>query len=204
VKRIYLASAILALAALAGGAYYALRMRSVPDAPIPSSGGAADVTGTIGGIPYWLQGEPEWGDETLGGSGESMAAAGCTVTCVAMALTSLGHRVTPLELCRGLKARDGFTRQGYLVWAKVAELTNGGVRVAFPPLEYASVDDALRRERPVIAKIMLGGRVPHWVLVVGKRGSDYVVMDPLDANRSLVRLSDRSAHIHAIRVLERA
>lgn len=54
------------------------------------------------------------------------------------------------------------------------------------------------------AKIMLGGTVPHWVLIVGKDGPEYLVMDPLNGERTLLRLSDRSAKIYAVRVLRQA
>jgi hypothetical protein len=203
-KKSYLVAGLLAIVLLAGVAWYGLRSRDAPEPPIASSGGSESLDRSIEGVPYWLQNDPRWGSETIGGSDESMAAAGCTVTCAAMALAYLGHQTTPLDLCRELKARDGFTSQGYLVWDRVAALTNGAARVTFPPLTHATLDEAIREGQPVIAKVMLGERVPHWVLIVGKRGSEYLAIDPLNTDRETIRLSDRAARIHAVRVIRRA
>jgi hypothetical protein len=133
-----------------------------------------------------------------------MAAAGCTVTCVAMALSSLGYETNPLQLCRDLKGRAGFTDQGYLIWSAIGSVTNGGTRVEFPELTHEAIDTALKQERLVISKIMLGGTIPHWVLIVGKEGPDYLIVDPLNGERTLLKLSERSTRIYAVRILRRA
>lgn len=203
VKKRYLLLGLLGIAVLAGGVFYAARTRSISDQPIASSGGSLDINVQIDGLPYWLQNDPAWGNELIGGSNESMAGAGCTVTCVAMALSSLGYQATPLDLCRELKTRNGFTQQGYVIWGKIGELTGGAIGVEFPALTHDALDDSLRAGRPVITKIMLGRGIPHWVLLVGKQGSEYLVMDPLNVDKTLVRLSSRSAQIYAIRVLRR-
>ena len=44
-----------------------------------------------------------------------------------------------------------------------------------------------------------GGLVPHWVLIVGKDGREYLVKDPLDSSKTVTRLSMRSEKIEAIR-----
>jgi peptidase C39-like protein len=191
--------------ALAGAGWYLLHTRAAAEMPpIAASGGSEALEVQIEPIPYWLQNDLQWGAETIGGSYERMATAGCTVTCVAMALSSLGFQTSPLQLCRDLKAQDGFTAQGYLIWGTVESVTNHETRIEFPALTHGAIDAALLENRPVIAKIMLGGTVPHWVLIVGKDGPEYLVMDPLNAKRTLLRLSDRSSKIYAVRVLRQA
>ena len=177
--------------------------RNVPEPPIASLGGSDSLDVQIDSIPYWLQYDPQWGNETIGGSNESMAAAGCTVTCVAMALSSFGYQTDPLRLCRDLKARNGFTEEGYVIWSTVESITNRKVAVEFPALRHDAIDAALPEGRPVLAKVMLRGTIPHWVLIVGKAGKEFLIIDPLNGQQTRLRLSERSEKIHSIRVLRR-
>lgn len=203
-KRIHFIIGLGFLAIIVVAVYYTTRTQSTPQNGIASSGGSDSLNVLIEEIPYWLQNDPQWSRETLGGSNESMAAAGCTITCVAMALSSLDVRITPLDLCRALKRRNGFTNRGHLIWEKIADVANSDITTDFPSLAHSSIDRALLAGRPVITKIMLGGRVPHWVLVVGKEGKEYLAIDPLNTDRLLVHLSDCSTTIYSIRVLRRA
>lgn len=202
-KRRHIAIGLFGIAALSTGVFLATRTRSNPDPPIASSGGTPDFDVVLDGIPHWRQNDPAWGREPIGGSDESMAAAGCTVTCVAMALSSMGHAATPLELCRDLKARGGFTRQGLVIWDKIGDITRGTIHVEFPPLTHDAIEASLHAGRPVITKILLGGRVAHWVLLVGKQAGEYLAVDPLSVGTTVVRLSTRSERIHAICVLRK-
>jgi hypothetical protein len=189
----------VALALLAGGAYAGCEGRR-GDRAIAAAGGEALSIPGMGSVPYYLQNDPLWADSRLGGSGETMAAAGCTVSCVAMGLSALGYPMTPGEVLADLKRHGGFTDSGLIVWSAVEKLTDGAVRIEIPPLSHGTLDAELSAGRPVIAKIMLSESVPHWVLIVGKDGHEYLAMDPLDRRRALVRLSARSRSIHAIRV----
>lgn len=202
-KRISLLRCLLIALVVIGVFGLVLYVRAQPDTPIAATGGVSDLDGTISGITAWRQDDPTWGREPLGGSGESMAAVGCTITSTAMALKSLGHSFTPLDVCRGLKAQAGFTPQGHLIWSAQGKLTDGAVRVEFPALTHANIDNTLRQKNPVITKIMLGGDIPHWVLIVGKQGAEYLAFDPLNPSNAVVRVSTLSPTIHAIRVLAR-
>ena len=198
--RILVACVVVAVLLVMGWLLFRERATQ-PIAPLSSSIQAGSLEINIESVPYWLQNDPEWAAETIGGSNEPMAAVGCTVTCVAMALSAIGYQTNPLQLCRDLKDRNGFTDQGLLIWNKIEAVTNGGFRVEFPLLTHDSIEAALRKNSPVIAQIMLGGTVPHWVLIVGKEGSEYLIIDPLNTARRRIRLSDRSGEIHAIRVV---
>ena len=63
-------------------------------------------------------------------------------------------------------------------------------------------DEALRKGQPVIAKVMLRNVIQHWVLIVGKRGTEYLVRDPLRAE--MTTLSAVATTVYAIRILEPA
>lgn len=48
---------------------------------------------------------------------------------------------------------------------------------------------------------MIRGTVAHWVLIVGKDGSEYLIKDPLDDGKELDTLSSYRSGIYAIRVI---
>lgn len=199
-KRLIVSALIIIIVAIAIILFKA--HRTVEDTPVPASGGSLITMTPLGQIPYYLQKDPRWGAETIGENHEKMATVGCTVTCLAMGLSALGYHVDPKQVCTRLKQHGGFTANGFVIWSKVGELTQGAVQVAVSRLSYRIIDAELLAKRPVIAKILLPGPVPihHWVLIVGKDGTEYLAMDPLNQQRKLVKLSSRSKGIHAIRV----
>ena len=192
--------AIVLIAVISATWYFHTRTAQEMD-PIASSGGSDSLSIRIEHVPYWLQNDPRWGAETIGGSNERMAAAGCTITCLAMSISYLGYQTDPQQLCRDLKHQDGFTDQGYIKWDAVKVVTSGKLRVEFPNLTHEAIEAALHEKKPVIAKIMLSAKVPHWVLIIGKEESEFIIIDPLNPERKLLRLSDRSAQIYALRVV---
>ena len=46
--------------------------------------------------------------------------------------------------------------------------------------------------------------IPHWVLIVGKEGDDYLMRDPLDETKTVKRLSEYESKIYAMRTLKRS
>lgn len=201
-RSILISVGILACVILATAAFLLLRPSQSQSSPIAARGGSGNLGVAIRGIPYYLQNDPQWAAEPIGGSNEQMAAVGCTVSALAMGLTAVGHPVDPLTLSRELKQHGGFTANGFVIWGAVGEITNGRVKVELPALSHEAIDAELSKNRPVIVKILLQDRIQHWVLVVGKQDTDYLIMDPLNGEKSLMRLSDRSSAIHAIRVLK--
>ena len=174
--------------------------RESENAIMPVVGGSTLISTPVGVIPYHLQNDSRWSEETIGGSGERMAAAGCTITCIAMGLSALGYELNPSQECALLKQQEGFTGNGYVIWDKVGGLTDGAIRIALSPARDEKIAAELRQRRPVIAKIFLQETIQHWVLIVGKDGEDYLVMDPLNQHRALVKVSDLATKIEAIRV----
>lgn len=185
------------------GVYVGLKRYLVSVPGISAVGGAAISGLRIEGLPYYVQHDPQWADELIGGSQERMASVGCTISCVAMGLTRHGYALDPLQLCRALKEKEGFTAGGLLLWNKIADITNNTVTVEFPRLSHATLDTELRQGTPIIARIRLDEVVTHWVLIVGKEGQEYLIMDPLNDAKQLIRLSERSKRIYAIRVLRK-
>ncbi|NJO17577.1 MAG: hypothetical protein HC877_18120 [Thioploca sp.] len=152
--------------------------------------------------PIYLQNDPRWKNDRIGGSQQTLGAVGCTICCVSMALAHYGIDLPPPQLNELLKANNGYTSQGWLKWQTVSQLTSSQIdfMIADQP-QTALIDAALRLSQPVIAKILLYGIFPHWVLIVGKNGPDYLIKDPLGDGKSLDRLSHQQ-RIYAIRVVK--
>jgi len=200
--------ALLLVALAAGTAALLLRPRDggraevrLPSTLAADAGPALD----LGASPIHLQGDPRWGGELLGGSGEPLRAAGCVVCCLSMALAHHGVDTDPGALNRTLTRLDGFTPRGWVKWEVCEPASGGKARVHIPDNPTAGdILGALRSGNPVIVKVMLRSGAPHWVLVVGWQGKDYRVKDPLGNGKGLDRLSSIGGDILAIRVVEKS
>lgn len=114
----------------------------------------------------YTQGDPQWRDKQLGDSGLLVGAWGCTMTCVAQALTLAGYPITPGELVERLNANGGFTDRNYpyggaglLLWWRVAAL--------YPQFKF---------QQPGYQFIQgIYGRTTHWIL----KAPDGTLYDPL-------------------------
>ncbi len=153
--------------------------------------------------PIYLQTDPRWSNEQLGGSSESFSSTGCTVCSVSMALAEFNLHLTPGELNAQLKKRGGFVHNGWLRWDAIKTISNGRLDVLVPrDPEFRIIDEALRAGHPVVAKVLLNRQVPHWVVIVGKEGYEYLIKDPLGDGRDIEALSRRyPGGIQSIRVV---
>jgi hypothetical protein len=170
-----------------------------------SSGGGAVIQESSG--PFvsgiYLQTDPRWADDRIGGSGEKMSAVGCTVCCICMALEHCGFEVDPGHLNELLKANNGYTRRDWVKWYTLSELTANKIGIDLPAKPSLDlIDSALRDGHTVIAKILIRQRIPHWVLIVEKDGDEYLVKDPLGNGKTLEKLSKYKSDIHSIRMLK--
>jgi len=154
--------------------------------------------------PIYLQGDPRWKDDKIGGIEETLGEVGCFVSCVSMALAHHGIDLNPKQLNKLLKAHDGYTEQGWVKWGTVSKITENQIHFYVPNHPHlALIDAALKASEPVLAKIRLYGIMPHWVLIVGKEAEDYLVKDPLGDGQSLDKLSNFNSKIYAIRVVKK-
>jgi hypothetical protein len=191
---------LLALLVLAAGAFWYLRGRNSP--PIAATGGSAFTNFTALTTPHYLQRDPQWKDETIG-SGETLAKVGCTVSSLAMALEHFGAHFTPKTLNDALKLHGGYTRRGWILWSAVAKVSEGkaSVQLLDQPT-HAHLDDALRAGQPVLAKVFIDKIIPHWVLVAGKEGTNYLMRDPLNEAKNLEPLSKYGSDIFGVRIVK--
>jgi ABC-type bacteriocin/lantibiotic exporter with double-glycine peptidase domain len=154
--------------------------------------------------PIYLQADPDWATEKIGGSGERLARVGCTICCLSMALAHHGVTLNPLELNRKIKEVDGYTYRGWVKWDSVRQVTGEEVHVELPQKpSNKDIEKALDQGNPVLVKVVLRSGVQHWVLVVGRDGKEYLMKDPLGDGKSLEPLSSLGSDILAVRIVRR-
>jgi len=141
-------------------------------------------------IPNYLsQQDPRWKDEKLGfDNAITIGSDGCALTCLTMLVNGYGFNETPSTMNQKLKAMGsgaGFLG-GLIVWS--------GLTRAFPKIIYrdillcrdqpaplASINASLDAGQPLVVEI---DRSPapnlqnHWVVLYGRRGNDYLILDP--------------------------
>lgn len=197
--------AVVAIVALAGLAALLAWTRLRPaDIALSTVGGRPFAEPVLIPAPFYRQTDRRWADEVIGGSGERFAHVGCTVSCVAMAFGALGIEADPLALNDFLKENGGYTARGYLIWAASERYTEGKAELtSIGPASYEILDQNLEAGNPGIVKVTLPSGIPHWVLVVGKDGYEYLAHDPLDRTESPRPLSEVAPMMRRLRVFSR-
>jgi hypothetical protein len=184
-----------------GIAAWQLRDRNSP--PISAQGGEPFQNFAALQTPPYLQNDDQWKDEKIGGSGERLGDVGCAICSLAMALDHFGIHYTPKELNDQLKANGGYTWRGWLKWQAISTITGNKVTVeAVAKPSHADIDAALKSGYPVVAKLLINGTIPHWVLIVGKKGTQYLMRDPLGDGRALEPTSKYDSDILGVRIVK--
>ena len=188
---------------LLAGVFVVRFIRGNNSPPIAPRGGESFQDFVNIETPFYLQRDPRWKDQAVGGSGESLGKVGCAVASLAMALHHYGVELTPAQLNDSLKTHGGYTMRGWLKWGTVATISKGKVAVEIiPKPTHADLDSALRQRRPVLVKVLIRHVIPHWVLIIGKEGQEYLMRDPLGDSKSLTNLSSYGSDIYGVRVLK--
>ena len=65
------------------------------------------------------------------------------------------------------------------------------------------IDDALAKGDPVLVKVILHSGAQHWVLLVGRDQTDYLIKNPLGDGKTLDKLSSLGSDILAVRLIKR-
>lgn len=153
---------------------------------------------------HYLQNDPLWASDTIGGSRETLSQVGCTISSVAMAASCLDYEISPKELNARLIQNNGYTARGWIIWSKVTEATDGNIQVKMVPhVSYSEIDSAIGQGQIPIVKFHLSNGVPHWAPIVGKNGTEYLIRDPFDQSKQVVPLSSRTNKILSVRYVTR-
>lgn len=192
---------ILGAGALAAWWHRGSRRAEVHLPVVPNAG---EKESRLGDPRIYLQTDPRWVNEELGESGARMGAVGCTVCCLSMALAHHGIDLNPAQLNRALKECGGYTSRGWVKWDALRRVTKGAVCVRIPRRPTpADIERALEKGSPVIVKVLLESGIQHWVLIVGREKTEYLIKDPLGSGRTLDLLSKFPGDILAVRIVEK-
>ena len=148
----------------------------------------------------FLQKDPRWSEHKLGGSGDSLASDGCLVTATAMSLANLGFETNPADLNKRLTQADGYTKQGWLKWASISDVTGGKAKARY----YSDVSDEIIQGcmadgyYPLARFILPSGR-SHWAMIVHRDGRGYHMRDPLRSSKSPLIFPTNASGFKAVR-----
>src|SRR6266498_340612 len=138
-------------------------------------------------LVYLSQQDPQWKKDILGfgDPGDTIGYVGCALTSVAMLLSGHGYAETPKTLNQKLKNVDGFVSAG-IRWGAVSQVYPNVTLKAFIPCStsdapLAQINAAIAAGQPAIVQVdhsNAPGIQTHWVVVYGKKGDDYLMLDP--------------------------
>ena len=138
-------------------------------------------------LVYLSQQDPQWKQDILGfgDPGDTIGYVGCALTSVAMLLSGHGYSETPKSLNQKLKNVNGFVSAG-IRWGTVSQIYPNVTLKAFIPCStsdapLAQIDASIAAGQPAIVQVdrsPADGIQTHWVVLYGKKGDDYLMLDP--------------------------
>lgn len=155
-------------------------------------------------VQFFLQNDQKWKDELLGDSGQNLAQVGCLVSVLASDIDYLGYNTNPSDLNRLFNLNGIYTSSGEVIWNKISE--------AIPNIKYdykrvftsRTLENDLENGRLPIVKVKYKKTgIFHWVLIIGSDNKDFLIMDPLNQNKEVIRLGAHG-RVYAYRVLDKS
>jgi len=138
-------------------------------------------------LVYLSQQDPQWKNDLLGfgDSGDTISYIGCALTSVAMLLSGHGYPETPKTLNQKLKNTQGFVSAA-IMWGAVSQIyphvtVKSNISCSTSDAPLALIDAAIAAGQPVIVQVdhsNAPGLQTHWVVLYGKKGDDYLMLDP--------------------------
>ncbi len=169
-------------------------------------------------IVYFLQKDPQWGNDNLGGSSYTMASSGCLTTCIAVELqmqdiavpdiqkttnSDNEKTITPGILNGYFSEQAVYDAEGNIQWDALEQaLDIEVVRRQASELDSDELDALLSEGiYPIVLVRLNGWGHFHFVLITGSRDGEFLCMDPLNAKQDEVTLSRYGNRIYALRHL---
>ena len=117
------------------------------------------------------QNDPEWKDEPLNNSSETIGTVGCLLTALCNVNNKLNRLfITPIDLNRELIKYSGYTNDNYIIWAIVEHILGLDIVHHYKDDVEYSVNDNF-----IVNYINQG--CGHFTNLVSKHGSCYTVFD---------------------------
>ena len=158
------------------------------------------------------QRDTRWASHKLGYSYYTIGGYGCLITAISMILNWYGKSTDPAQLNDALVRVGGFTGAN-LYWNAIAQVQPDvylakAIDCYYIPAPLHEIDALLSDDVPVLVHVDFtpGGAVDqHWVLIVGKSGSDYIINDPINGKQVSFRQTygDPARWIFRIRAYRR-
>ena len=149
------------------------------------------------GITVYRQDDPQWGQDVMKPSSDTLRQSGCLVAAIAAAVTMNGHTMTPGDMNALFVKKGVYDSAGNTLWQALRAIKHYNV-IVYEGTSKQNLDQCLKKKRyPIICTHSLKSGNPHYVLVVNKDGDDYDIMDPKFDD--LTRLSDYDDDIKLIR-----
>ena len=202
-SRVFLTAGLAALIATAAAAWWTAEW--MQKGPVATRGGLYCPAKKILPVPHFRQGDPKWGADLLGPTESTLAAEGCAVASAAMALATRGMDTDPARLNAFLtQLPGGYTPRGWIYWEKAAEFDANLTPELLPHYEddasHFLIDWNLLRGNPVIARVRFPSGTTHFVVIIGKKGFDYLINDPaLPAEANPTLLTNFATPVEALR-----
>lgn len=167
---------VLVAALIAGGLWI---WQYTTPGPVAGRGGIYFPNEVLIEVPQFFQHDPRWANDPLGPTTGTLGAEGCAVAAAAMVIASYGADTDPGRLNTFVQSIGGFTEQGWLYWEAAAEYPPVVADHVYEDLpSHFLIDKNLIQGNPVIVRLRYPSGITHFVVIVGKRGFDYLVRDP--------------------------
>lgn len=167
-----------------------------------------DPPATMLAIKPLSQRDTRWASHKLGYSYYTIGGYGCLITAISMILNWYGKQTDPAQLNDALVRVGGFTGAN-LYWNAIAQVQPDvylakSIDCYYIPAPLNEIDALLADDVPVLVHVLLNG-LQHWVLIVGKSGSDYIINDPINGKQVSFRQTygDPARWIFRIRAYRR-
>lgn len=126
-------------------------------------------TGKLGW--YYSQRDARWANKGVGLSNMSVFEVGCLVTDIAMIYKKYGYDITPATIASQADRFFSNTALMLIPW-------RGPGNRRYTEISKPQIDKELEEGNPVIVGLYAGKYGTHFVILVEKKGDDYVIYDP--------------------------
>lgn len=157
---------------------------------------------------FFMQKDPEWAEDKLGISKDTMASSGCLVTALASGLDMQAKAeksefyITPKSLNQVLTASGAYTDGGAIIWDKLKKALPQTDVIVPENVSREAISDLLEHGKFPAVKVRVGGNgAYHWVLLIGAEDGHYVCMDPLSESGEPVSLAFFGDRVYSMRTV---
>lgn len=154
-------------------------------------------------ITFMLQDDTTWAKKKLGASQSTLGGSGCLLTCIAVSMNYLdsSNMCTPASVNDSLLVKDGLTKNGLVIWSKIQSTFSSFTYSYSNSVTSDDITSDLQHGLLPIVGVGQNG-IAHWVLIIGSTNNDFVVMDPLNHDKTPTRLSTYGK-VFAYRVIKK-